>query len=112
MDCQSCQIERITEASSLEKKDSTILTIETDVKKEGSIMLDLRKSYKRTKRNDGSHDGHEAIKVAIVFKMGSERGTLVVEALHGAKVVGTAKIDYARTHARHIVSQSAGLLDG
>lgn len=82
------------------------------MKKEGEITLDLRDVLKRSKRNDGSNSGAEAVDIVIVFKMGNERGTIVVEALHGKKVVGTAKIDYARTHARQIVSQSAGLLDG
>lgn len=82
-----------------------------DVKREGSITLNLSKTYKRSKGDDGNHLGHEAVNVGIVIKMGSEKGILVVEALHGKKVVGTAKIDYARTHARQPISQSAGLLD-
>lgn len=89
-----------------------MLTHYADVKREGSINLDLNKTYKRSKHSDESDEGHEAIKITIVMKMGNERGTLMIEALHGTKVVGTAKINYARTHTRQIMSQSAGLLDG
>lgn len=92
-----------------------ILTLHADVKVEGEITLDLREALKDTiktgKRKDGTHGGQEIVPIAIVFKMGSERGTIVVEAYHGKKMVGTAKINYAKTHARQIVSQSASLLD-
>jgi len=77
---------------------------------EGEITLNLSNTYKRQKKTDGSSDRHEAVKIGVVIKMGSERGTLAVEALHGRKVVGTAKIDYARSHIRRVISQSAGLL--
>lgn len=89
-----------------------MLTYCADVKTEGSITLDLCKTYKRSKRNDGGHDGHEAVKIGIVFKMGNQQGTLMVEALHGKKVVGVATIDYAKSHTYTVKSQSAGLLDG
>lgn len=89
-----------------------ILTLCEDVKEEAWITLDLTSTHKRTRRDDGSHDNYEAVKIAIVFKMGDERGTLMVEALHGRKVLGTARIDYARAQARQIVSQSVDLLDG
>lgn len=73
------------------------------VKPEGTIQLDLSDLWdiiaNRLK-------AHEALRVDIVFKMGSERGTLVVEALHGRKVVGETTIDYSRTHARSVYSQS------
>jgi len=77
---------------------------------EGEITLNLSNTYKRQKKNDGSSTRHEAVKIGVVIKMGSERGTLTVEALHGRKVVGTTKIDYARSHTRRVISQSAGLL--
>lgn len=76
------------------------------VKSEGTINLDLSKALKTPKRKGRPS---EAVVVAIVFKMGSERGTLVVEALHGRKLVGTATIDYAQTHARQVFSQAASI---
>lgn len=42
------------------------------------------------------------------MKLGNEKGVLDVEARHNRKPVGTAKIDYGKTHIKRTV-RSAGL---
>lgn len=47
-------------------------------------------------------------KFKVTVKLGNEKGVLVVEARHDGQTVGTAQIDYARTHVRRPVVRDTG----
>lgn len=76
------------------------------VEKIGTIRLDIGRSYKR--QAVSVNDAAKA-DIKIVIKLGSDRGVLVVEALHNRTVVGTASIDYTRSHIRK-ATQMPGLI--
>ena len=88
----------------------------TGVEHQGRIKIDLTKAFgnrykspKKSKNSTASSRGLEdAIHVNIVFTLGDKAGILLVQAMKGNKCVGTAKIDYGKTHKRTNV-KSAGL---
>lgn len=84
-----------------------LLTVSAVVVKQGVIRMDLSKAFKKPKKCAG--DELQKADVRIVFKLGNERGVIIVEAVLGKTVVGTGRIDYARSHARQTV-QTPGLL--
>lgn len=77
-----------------------MLIVHAGVKKEGCITLDLTKAYEKLQDEDSGRNNGGALECDVFFKLGSDRGTLVVEAVHDGRVVGEANIEYAPPKAK------------
>jgi len=82
----------------------------SDVEFEGNMTIELWRANKKQRGGDVVRNGHKKVGVKIVVKMGTDKGTLQVEAKNNRNVLGIAKIDYGKTHARQYRPRAPGAL--
>lgn len=74
------------------------------------MMIELWKANKKQRGGAVVRNGHRKVGVKIVVKMGIDKGTLSVEAKNNRAVLGVAKLDYGKTHARQYRPRAPGAL--